>query len=47
MYSGEHGPEQLLENRHFSHLEDCNPGVGDYLGSNLYELQLDAGKRPV
>ena len=38
MYLGEHRPEQLLRYRNLGHLEDGHPGVGDYLGSNLYEL---------
>ena len=36
--SRQHRPEQLLRYRHLRHLEDGHPGVGDYLGSNLYEL---------
>ena len=47
MDSGEHRPEQLFGYRHLCHLKDGHPGVGDYLGSNLYQLQLDAGERQV
>jgi hypothetical protein len=45
--SGQHRPEQLLWHCNLCHLKDCQPGVTDNLGANLYELQLDAGKRPV
>jgi len=47
MYLGEHRPEQLFGDRHFSHLEDGHPGVTDNLGANLYELELYAGERQV
>jgi hypothetical protein len=47
MYLGEYRPEQLFRNSDLGTLESSHPGVGNNLGSNLYELQLDTGERPM
>jgi len=45
--SREHRPEQLLGNRHFSHLEYGHPRVTDNLSAYLHELELYSRERPV
>ena len=39
--------EQRLRDGDLRHLEDCPPRMAHDLCSNLYQLQLDALKRPV